>query len=69
MMSEKEIRKIENRVNKLNKICNGIKIEFIYKIQFYVIKVTDIKTEKSKLISLDELNNVYDIMTNFVKVK
>lgn len=62
------IRKIENRISKLNKMCNGVKIEFIYEYQFYLIKVTNLKTRKSKLISLDELNTVYDRMMNFVKV-
>lgn len=62
------IRKIENRISKLNKMCNGVKIEFIYEYQFYLIRVTNLKTRKSKLISLDELNTVYDRMMNFVKV-
>lgn len=68
MMDAVMIRKIENRVSKLNKIYKGIEIEFINESQFYLIRVTNLKTGKSKLISLDELNTAYDRMMSFVKV-
>lgn len=68
MMDEAMMIKIKNRISKLNKVYNGIEIEFINESQFYLIRVTNLKTGKSKLISLDELNTAYDRMMTFVKV-
>ncbi len=67
MMNIYEMITIKNKIKDMNEICRHLKFEFIYEIQFYIIKVTNLRTNESKLISLDELNKLYD-RVSFVKV-
>lgn len=67
MMNIYEMMEIKNKIKDMNEICRHLRFEFIYETQFYIIKVTNLRTGKSKLISLDELNKLYD-RVSFVKV-
>lgn len=68
MMKIDEVMKIKNKIADMNDICKNLEFEFIYETQFYIIKVNNLKTGKTKLISLVELNKVYDRVCSFVKV-
>lgn len=68
MMKIDEVMKIKNKIEDMNDICKNLEFEFIYETQFYMIKVNNLKTGKTKLISLVELNKVYDRVCSFVKV-
>lgn len=68
MMKIDEVMKIKNKIADMNDICKNLEFEFVYETQFYIIKVNNLKTGKTKLISLVELNKVYDRVCSFVKV-
>lgn len=68
MMKIDDVMKIKNKIADMNDICKNLEFEFIYETQFYIIKVNNLKTGKTKLISLVELNKVYDRVCSFVKV-
>lgn len=67
MMNIYEMMEIKKKVKDMNDICKHLRFEFIYETQFYIIKITNLRTNQSKLISLDELNKLYD-RVSFVKV-